>query len=164
MKTQLPTVKIDSVNGPFILAIDIGTSSAKILLFDQKGREVEGLNWRKTFEIRTTVDGASESEPDGLLEIVCEGIDWALARAGDLVKDIVAVAPCTFASNIMAVDQKGRPLTPVFTYADTRAENEVEWLKAEFDESAVHDRTGCHFHSCYLPAQLSKFQPEVAGE
>jgi sugar (pentulose or hexulose) kinase len=69
---RLPPVKIDSADGPFVLAIDIGTSAVKILLFDQKGR----------------------------------------------------------------------PLTPVFTYADTRAENEVEWLRAEFCESAVHDRTG----------------------
>jgi gluconokinase len=154
MNTRSPTVKFDSANGPFILAIDIGTSAVKILLFDQKGRAVEGLNWRKAFEIRTTVDGASEADPDGLLQIVCEGIDGVLSRAGDLVRNIVAVAPCTFASNIMGVDQKGRPLTPVFTYADTRAENEVKWLRAEFDESAVHDRTGCHFHSSYLPARL----------
>jgi gluconokinase len=159
-----PIVKIDSANGPFILAIDIGTSAVKILLFDQTGREVEGLNWRRTFEIRTTVDGASEADPDGLLKIVCEGIDWVLSKAGDLVSDIVAVACCTFASNIMGVDQKGRPLTPVFTYADTRAENEVKWLRAEFDESAVHDRTGCHFHSSYLPARfrwLSRIQPDL---
>lgn len=164
MNTRLPTVKIDSAKGPFILAIDIGTSAVKILLFDQTGREVEGLNWRKPSEIRTTVDGASEADPDGLLEIVCEGIDWALATSGDLVKNIVAVACCTFASNIMGVDPKGRPLTPVFTYADTRAENEVEWLRAEFDESAVHDRTGCHFHSSYLPARLrwlSRIQPDL---
>jgi len=164
MNMRSPTVKIESAKGPFILAIDLGTSAVKILLFDQKGREVEGLNWRKASEIRTTVDGASETDPDGLLEIVCEGIDRVLSRAGNLVSDIVAVAPCTFASNIMAVDQKGRPLTPVFTYADTRAENEVEWLKAEFDESAVHDRTGCHFHSSYLPARfrwLSRIQPDL---
>lgn len=154
MDTQLPTVTIDSANGPFILAIDIGTSAAKILLFDQKGREVEDLNWRETFDIRTAADGASEADPDGLLEIVCEGIDCTLSKAGELVKDIVAVASCTFAGNIMGVDQKGRPLTPVFTYADTRAENEVKWLKAEFDESAVHDRTGCYFHSSYLPARF----------
>jgi gluconokinase len=159
-----PTVKINSAKGPFILAIDIGTSAVKILLFDQTGREVEGLNWRKAFEIRSSADGASEADPDGLLDIVCEGIDRALSRAGDRVGDIVAVACCTFASNIIGVDQKGKPLTPVFTYADTRAENEVEWLRAEFDESAVHNRTGCHFHSSYLPARfrwLSRTQSDL---
>jgi gluconokinase len=164
MDTQLPTVKIDSANGPFILAIDIGTSAVKILLFDQKGREVEGLNWRETFDIRIAEDGASEADPDGLLKIVCEGIDCMLSKAADLVKDIVAVASCTFAGNIIGVDRKCRPLTPVFTYADTRAENAVEWLRAEFDESAVHDRTGCHFHSSYLPARfrwLSRIQSDL---
>ena len=83
-----PTVKINSAEGPFILAIDIGTSAVKISLFDQTGREVKGLNWRKAFEIRTSADGASEADPNGLLDIVCEGIDRALAAAGDLAGDI----------------------------------------------------------------------------
>jgi gluconokinase len=164
MNMHSPTVKINSAEGPFILAIDIGTSAVKISLFDQTGREVKGLNWRKAFEIRTSADGASEVDADGLLDIVCEGIDGALAAAGDLASDIIAVACCTFASNMMGIDQKGKPLTPVFTYADTRAETEVERLRAEFDESAVHDRTGCHFHSCYLPARfrwLSRIQSNL---
>jgi gluconokinase len=148
------TIAPNKANGPLILAIDIGTSAVKILLFDRQGRAVEDVQARKTFEIRTTTDGASEVDPDGLLEIVWQGIDSTLARAGKLAQKIAGVASCSFVGNIMGVDQQARPLTPVFTYADTRAENEVVWLRAEFDETEVHDRTGCHFHSSYLPARL----------
>jgi gluconokinase len=48
-------------------------------------------------------------------------------------------------------------ITPLTTYADTRAYSEVAGLQAEFDEGAVHDRTGCHFHPCYLPAYFRWF-------
>ncbi len=64
----------------------------------------------------------------------------------------------------MGVDQNARPLTPVFTYADTRAEKEADRLRSEFDESAIHDRTGCHIHASYLPARfrwLAKSRPDV---
>ena len=45
-----------------------------------------------------------------------------------------------------------RAITPLTTYADTRSEGEVAKLRVEFDETVVHDRTGCHFHPAYLPA------------
>jgi gluconokinase len=154
MDEQKSTITPSKAEGPLILAIDIGTSAVKILLFDRQGRAVDGVQSRATFEIRTSKDGASEVDPDGLLEIVWQGIDGTLVRAGKLAQKIAGVASCTFVGNILGVDQKARPLTPVFTYADTRAENEVVWLRAEFDEIEVHDRTGCHFHSSYLPARL----------
>ena len=159
-----PTISIDKVEGPLILALDIGTSAVKALLFDQMGRAVEGAQWRQTFEIHTSTDGASEVDPDALLEIVCKGIDSTLAKAGKSAEKIVAVASCTFVGNIMGIDQKGKPITRLMTYADTRAEKEVAWLKSEFDETAVHDRTGCHFHSSYLPARfrwLAEIQPDL---
>jgi gluconokinase len=161
------TIAPNNSQGPFILAIDIGTSAVKILLFDRQGRAVEEVQARDKFKIRTTTDGASVVDADGLLEIVWQGIDRTLAKAGELAQKIVGVASCTFVGNILGVDQKGRPLTPVFTYADTRAEKVVGWLQAEFDENEVHDRTGCHFHSSYLPARfrwLSRTQPDLTRQ
>lgn len=164
MDNQKSTIAAGKAKGPLVLAIDIGTSAVKTLLFDQLGREVEDARWRKAFELRTSKEGASEADPDDLLKIVWQGIDNTLAKAGTLAKKIVGVASCTFVGNIMGIDQKGKPITPLMTYADTRAEKEVKWLRSEYDETAVHDRTGCHFHSSYLPARfrwLGRTQPEL---
>ena len=59
-----------------------------------------------------------------------------------------------FAKKLRKNPTKAEPLTPVFTYADTHAKNEVVWPQTEFDETEVHDRTGCHFHASYLPAVI----------
>jgi gluconokinase len=64
------------------------------------------------------------------------------------------VAACTFVNNLLGVDKNDRAVTPLTTYADTRADAEVAGLKADFDEAAVHDRTGCRFHPSYLPARF----------
>jgi gluconokinase len=154
MDQQKSTITASKAEGPLILAIDIGTSAVKTLLLDQMGRSVEGAQCREAFEIRSSKDGASEVDPDALLEIVRKGIDITLAKAGKLAEKILGVACCTFVGNIMGIDQKGKPITALMTYADTRAEKEVAWFRAEFDESVVHDRTGCHFHSSYLPARF----------
>jgi gluconokinase len=164
MQPTSSVIPSKSADGPFILSIDIGTSAVKILIFDRQGRAIEDVQSRGAFEVRTSTDGASEVDADALLEVVWQGIDAVLAKAGALAKEIAGVACCTFVGNIMGVDQSGKPLTPIFTYADTRAEQEVAWLKANFDEREVHDHTGCHFHSSYLPARfrwLGQSQPDL---
>ena len=164
MQPTSSVIPAKSADGPFILSIDIGTSAVKILIFDRQGRAIEDVQWRGAFEVRTSTDGASEVDAEALLEVVWQGIDAVLAKAGSLAQKIAGVASCTFVGNIMGIDQSGKPLTPIFTYADTRAEQEVAWLKANFDEREVHDRTGCHFHSSYLPARfrwLGQSQPDL---
>jgi gluconokinase len=164
MESKSSTIPAHLVEGPLILSIDIGTSAVKILFFDSRGRAVEGKQYRREIRLRTSRNGASEVAPDELLEIVWRGIDVVLAKAGPLVSEITGIAVCTFVGNIMGVDRKARPLTPVFTYADTRAEKEATRLRTELDESEVHDRTGCHLHASYLPARfrwLEKTRPDV---
>ncbi|MHB2020210.1 MAG: gluconokinase, partial [Candidatus Xenobia bacterium] len=48
----------------------------------------------------------------------------------------------------------GNPLTPLYTWADTRCRPAVAVLKQKLDASAVHQRTGCLIHESYLPAKL----------
>lgn len=148
----MSTITPSLAEAPLILALDIGTSSVRAFLFDRLGRAVEGAEAHQLHEIRTSTDGAAETDPDGLLELVWHCIDEALARASHLTEMIGGVATCTFVTNILGVDKTGRPVTPLVTYADTRAESEVAGLRVEFDEEEIHDRTGCHFHPCYLPA------------
>jgi len=144
----------DRVEAPLVLAIDIGTSLVRMMLFDRLGRALENACWRHSSTVRTSRDGASEVDADALLQIVWDGIDAVLGGAGPLAEKIAGVAACTFVGNVMGIDHKARPLTPVFTYADTRAEKQARRLRLEFEEHAVHARTGCRFHSSYLPARL----------
>jgi len=148
----MSTVSPSQIEPPPILAIDIGTSSVRAIVFDRLGRAVEGLEARQTHEIRTTTEGASEADPDILLGLVWRCIDHVLARSGFLCAQIAGVAVCTFVGNVLGMDKTGQAITPLVTYADTRAGSEVAGLRAEFNEAEVHNRTGCHFHPSYLPA------------
>jgi gluconokinase len=150
----MSTISPQRAESPFILSIDIGTSSVRAALFDRLGRAVNGMESRQVHEIGATPEGAAEADPDGLLEGVFGCLDRLLGLAGRLPIRIEGVAACTLVNNILGVDEDNRAITPLTTYADTRAEGEVARLKSDFDETVVHDRTGCRFHPSYLPARF----------
>jgi gluconokinase len=124
------------------------------MLFDRLGRALEGVECRQDYAIRTTTEGASEVDPNLLLERVWCCLDGVLEKARSLSLEIAGVGACTFVSNVLGVDEVGQAVTPLTIYADTRAAEEVTRLREEFDEEAVHQRTGCLFHPSYLPARL----------
>lgn len=139
---------------PFILALDIGSSSARALLFDHRGEKVEGVEARQPVIASTTPPGAHEFDPDELLDRVFACLDQALAQAGRLASEIAGVAIDSFATSILGLDAAGRVVIPLSTYGDTRAAPEVPGLRADLNESEIHNRTGCRFHPSYLPARL----------
>ncbi len=137
-----------------VLAVDIGSTSVRGGLYDGRGRHLAGTGASVATGVRTTGDGASEADADALREKCWRVIDRVLQAAPDRTADIAAVAVCTFAGNILGVDAAGRAVTPLMTYADSRAQEDARQLAREIDEAAVHRRTGCYLHASYLPARL----------
>jgi len=163
----MSTVKAKQAEGPLIVAIDIGTSSIRVAIFDRLGRAMEGFEARRTHEFRTDANGTSEADPDFLLDLIFQCLDQVLARTAEIPFPIGGVAVCSFVNNILGLDQNNRVVIPLTTYADTRSAGEVAGLRKDFDEETVHERTGCHFHPSYLPARvrwLSRNQPDLFAQ
>jgi gluconokinase len=55
---------------------------------------------------------------------------------------------------LLGLDEKGRPLTPVFTWADSRCAPDAARLRAQFDERKIHAQTGCMLRASFWPAKL----------
>lgn len=160
------TTTFRSVEGPLILTLDIGSSSARAALYDGHGRALPGLSAQEPYEIRGSVAGAAEADPDMLIARAAACIDAVLALAGPLAAQIRAVAVDTLVTSILAVDAAGRPLTPLITYADTRNDADAAALRQSLDEGVVHERTGCLLRTSYWPARLAWFRrtlPEIWG-
>jgi gluconokinase len=151
---EVGTVAPADAMAPLILALDVGTSSLRTLLFDRHGHAVTGLGVRMTYDVRTTPDGGVELDADALVAGATEAIDTILSQSGALASHIAAVACDTFWHNMIALDGDGKAISPVFTWADTRATKAAAELKQELDERAVHSRTGAVLHASYLPAKL----------
>ncbi|GAC1520035.1 MAG: hypothetical protein NVS3B14_21970 [Ktedonobacteraceae bacterium] len=139
---------------PYILALDIGTSSVRALLFDAQGHAMPHIQGQIPYKLTTSGEGESSVEADLLVELVTRTIDETLAAAGSLASQIAAVAMSTFWHSLIAVDADGHALTPVLTWEDTRARQAVAELSKELDPRAIHERTGAHLHTSYWPARL----------
>ena len=160
----MSTIGSSEATAPFVLALDLGTSSIRAMLFDSVGRAVEGMTVRHPHEVRTTSAGASEADPDAMVERVWRCIDELLELAGPLSGSIGGVGACTFVTNFLGIDGDGDAITPCYTYADTRAAADAATLRDDLDEEIVHQRTGCLIHTSYLPARfrwLDRTHPEL---
>ncbi len=161
---QSMTDQETNYKSPFVLGLDVGTSSTRALLFDATGATVSHVQSQRTYELTTSDQGEVSVDADMLLSVVAETIDEALKLAGSLAQQIGAVAIDTFWHNLLGIDASGHPLTPVITWEDTRPYAAVAELRAKLDEKAIHDRTGARFHASYWPAKLlwlAQQQPET---
>ncbi|MEZ4861391.1 MAG: gluconokinase [Caldilineaceae bacterium] len=151
---------------PLILALDIGTTSTRALLFDQAGNALPDCIAHVGNQLQTTADGGAFFDTDQLFHNVVAVIDQVLQMAGPRAAAIAAVTSDTFVSNVLGVSTAGEPVTPVYTYADTRNTQDADQLRQTLGEEgirAAHDRTGCLVHSSYLPPRfqwLARTQPD----
>ena len=140
--------------GPLVLTIDIGSSSVRALLFDRAGAPLLKTIAREPHVFHAAADGTVEDDPAALIDKVERCIDATLRQAGPLASEIGAVAVDTYVSNVLGIDSGGRPLTPIYPYADTRNAAQSLALREKLDEAAVLERTGCLLRTAYLPARL----------
>lgn len=152
------------LQAPFVLALDVGTSSTRTMLFDANGTAAPQVLAQRTYKLTTSSEGEVSVDPEALLSVVSMTIDDALKAAGPLAQQIKGVAMDTFWHSIMGVDEENHPLTPLITWEDTRPQSAALELRTQLDEKAVHDRTGARFHASYWPAKLkwlASQQPDV---
>jgi gluconokinase len=150
----MSTVAPDRAGTPLVLALDLGSSSGRAIVYDARGREVEGTEGRSPWRWTTTPDGGVEGDADRFLDGAFAAVDAALAAAGRLAPRIAAVGVSTFWHNIMGVGADGRPTTPLYSWADERSAAAAQRLRDRLDERAVRRRTGCVFHPSYPAARL----------
>ncbi|MGH2699916.1 MAG: gluconokinase [Actinomycetota bacterium] len=133
-----------------MLGVDIGTTNCKCVVFDEEGHALDRHS--VSYELRTDETGAAEQNPNEILQAVFEAIGGAVARAN---LDAASVRVISFSSvmhSLMAVGDDNEPLTPLFTFADSRAAEHTERIKAARGIE-VYRRTGTPLHPM---APLSK--------
>jgi len=133
-----------------VLALDIGTSSVRAGLFDESA-DLQSEIARREY--------AGETDPVRIVELVREAHDEGIAG-----RSYHAVGASCFGHSLLALDERGRPLTPILGWRDTRSAAVADELARKLDTEAVHERTGCHVHTSYWPAKLAWLaaeQPEL---
>lgn len=140
------------------LSMDVGTSSTRVMFWDVRGQEVQGVRAQRTYSMRTTPDGGVEIEGEELAQHVEGCLDEALAALGDRAKHVHVVGVSTFWHSFLGLDAHGQPITPLYNWADRRAAKAAQRLRRQLNAEEVWRRTGCPLHPSYYPARLAWLQ------
>ena len=90
-------------------------------------------------------------DPEELLDVA----EWLAAVALKSVDRVDAVAVSCFWHTLVAVDGRGRPLTPILGWRGLDAADDADRLRRVLDAADVHRRTGCALHPAYWPTKLA---------
>ncbi len=156
----------EQAHDPLVLALDVGTSSVRAIVYDALGRAVEGAGTHTPYQMDTMPDGGVEIDADRLLGITCGAIDGLLRAEASLLVRLGGVACSTFWHSLVGVDADGKVLTPVFIWNDTRSRDDAAALVERLDVDSVHSGTGARPHASYWPAKLCwlrRTRPDVFG-
>jgi gluconokinase len=143
-----------------VLGVDVGTTSAKAVAFDDRGRRLG--SGEASYPLLEPAPGRAEQEPEAVLAAMVGAIRDAAAAAREGGAAVTALSLSAAMHALLALDADGRPLTPIVTWADTRAAAQAERLRAEHPE--LHDRTGTPLHPMAPLAKLVWFaehEPET---
>lgn len=154
-------VELQDAVGPLVLALDVGSTASRGMIFDAHGRPA-GRRAKVPHAFTSAPDGTSTIDPDQVVAELRTIITELTASANST--PIAAVALDTFASSLIALDGEGLPLTPCFTYADGRCGSQVSALRGEVGEPELQQLTGTRLHFSYWPARLRWLaaRPEAA--
>ncbi len=148
---------------PLALVLDIGTSSVRCAVYRPDAVVLPGTAARRPFAFEE--DGTARV--DLLRARTEEVIDECLSRYREGAAGIgpLAVVGWTgFAMSWLGVDKTGRPVTPIYTYADATSGVYANRLRAELAAAGrleeMHQQTGTPIHVAYAPAQLLRLAAE----
>ena len=145
-----------------ILAVDLGSSSVRATAYQTNGLRLEG-----TTEFHPTEQSNDGTFDPGVLAVLTEEvITGCLKRVRSLDGDFqfIAAAWTSFAMSWLGLDIAGKPVTPVYTYADALSGPYADSLRRELaQQDGLQDawqRTGTPVHTAYAPAQLLRLAAE----
>lgn len=109
---------------PYLLGVDIGTSSAKAVVVDGDGGLV-GVG-SKDYPIDQPHPGWAEQDPEDWWSAACAATRQALGHAGGRRDEVVAVGLSGQMHGTVLVDSEGVPVRPAVIWPDQRSAVEVE--------------------------------------
>ena len=149
-----------------VLGVDLGTTATKVVA-GTRGGEIPHQAERG-YEMRTDDSGEAVQDAAEVRDAAIEALGECARWAADNGHSVEAVSFSSAMHTLVGLDSAGSPVTPVFTWADSRAAEVAEQLRAEPESaSALHRATGTPVHTQSVMVKLAWLTGErtdLAGE
>ena len=143
-----------------VLALDLGTSSVRALVFDGRGVAVPGALARRPTHLELDDDGKAELDPDEVVAALGDCVDELAGR--EELDGVERVATSCAWHSVIAVGRDGRRQTGALTWADTRAAPLMAELRSRGDLDRLQAATGARPHTLYWTVKLPWLARELS--
>jgi len=139
-----------------ILALDIGTSSTRSAIFDARGKRLMETTAQLGYPLIAGADGQAELRSTDLDRAVSSVLEKTFAawRKAKTHAPIAGIGVSCFWHSLLGLNAAGMPITPIYTWADSRCRAEARMLRIKPGERALHAKTGCMARTSFWPAKL----------
>lgn len=153
----------------FVLTIDIGTTSAKVLIVSDEGKVVASA--QEFYPTNFPQPGFATQDPkvvtDGILKIIRAAVDQFTSSRPHVPtsqRKIEAIGVSSAMHSLMAIDEKGVPLTPLILWSDMRSAAQATQLQKSDIGKEIYNATGTPIHPmsplCKL-MWMREHEPEI---
>ena len=123
-----------------LLGIDLGTSSVKALLMDERGQEL-GFG-AQGYGIEKLRPEYAEQSPERWWTAAAGAVARALAASGVRPEEVAGIGLSGQMHGLVALDSRGRPVRPAVIWADQRTEDQVRLIDERIGRSRFGAVTG----------------------
>lgn len=124
----------------YLMGIDIGTTTTKIIIIDLFGNIVALVEKEAT--LISLKGGWAEEDANKWWKNVCRGIPECVQKAGITAEEIGAVGVSGMVPTIVLLDNKDKVLRNSIQQNDARAVEEIKYLRSKTDAADILRRTG----------------------
>ena len=145
----------------YVLGIDVGTSGARVGIFDLKGNPVVFCNEKITYT--TPAPGRAEQKPEEWWEAICAASKKAVATAGIDPADIKGMSLDATCCTVMLSGDDMVPLRDAILWMDVRASEQAKRIYQSGHDSLKYNGYGMVSAEC-LPAKalwIKENEPEL---
>ncbi len=146
-----------------LLILDLGSSSTRAAVYDDYANAIDDLSVRVPMSFAVGDDGRCEDDAVAAFDRVVQVLDELHTQLLDYQLPVTDLGISLYASSLVCLDVNADPISPVFTYADTRCATDARRLREQHDELEALQRTGCRIRANYLPAKIAWIQRTLPG-
>jgi gluconokinase len=144
----------------FIVAIDLGTSAARAVLFDLSAKAVRVI--RRPYSLLSPRPGWSEQDPEEIVQAVVICLQ-EVAKQVDRKNEILCVTFTSQMYSVLALDQEGRAVTNSITWNDRRSAGIADQLRGDKDFQKLVPPTGCPISEIFPIYKILWLKQNLSG-
>ncbi len=136
----------------YLLAIDVGTTTAKAALFDIKGQLITTAT--QEYPTYYPKPGWVEQDPEDWWNAAVKVVREAIGKAKIDPRDIGGICASSQRETMAFIDKDGKSLGRIPIWMDRRSTPQAEWIMKNFDIKEIYKKTGLIVDATFTATKL----------